>query len=79
MENEKKIDVYIFFIIFPVAGNVKKKKLKNEKNKFGANRIGLLPYLYCDIIVCIVTWACWKCNGMERLYCNRLGWLAIVL
>ena len=71
MENEKKII------------RKKKTKKKNLVQKFGNL---LLPNSYCegeivlqDLEVFCNRKACWKCNELERLYCNRLGGLAIVL
>ena len=67
-------------MIFPIAENNEKKKLVQ---KFGNL---LLHNSYCegeivlqDLEVYSNRKACWKGNELERLYCNRLGGLAVVL
>ena len=68
---------------------MKKKFIrKNEKKKNLVQKFGnlLLPNSYCegeivlqDLEVYCNRKACWKGNELERLYCNRLGGLEIVL
>ena len=76
---EKKKCIYVFFWVFPVAGNKEKKKKKRMKKKnllkkCSRNGFGLLPNcivkkkkLYCNHAIVLQK----RGLGKKKLYCKR--------